>query len=115
MDWSSILPFLKQLATYGQLITASIAIVANSIATYSVYSQRSVARKRASIDFFIKTVMDKTMLDAFDHFKRAIAVLNAELSIEAFRETPAYSHVRSYLNVHELIAVGQRLQPRHVV
>ena len=41
-----------KLLPYAPLITSSIALVAGAIALYSVHVTRTIARKRATIDFF---------------------------------------------------------------
>jgi hypothetical protein len=66
-----------------------------------------VARRRAAIDFFLKTEMDKEMLDAHRRYLDAAAVLQAEPDVRRFVDCKThYDAARSYLNVHELIAVG---------
>lgn len=50
--------FIDRVLPYAPLITTDIAVAAVLIAMYSVLVQRSVARKRAAIDFFLKTEMD---------------------------------------------------------
>jgi anti-sigma-K factor RskA len=54
--------------TAPQWITAFIAFVAGAIAVWSIVSQRSIARKRAPVDVFIKTEMDEKMIVAYDRF-----------------------------------------------
>ncbi len=50
--------------TVPQWITA----VGVGIAIWGIWSQRSIARKRAAIDVFIKTEMDEKMTEAYDKF-----------------------------------------------
>jgi hypothetical protein len=73
--------------------------------------QRHVARQRAAIDFFIKTEMDRHLLDAYDEFWTGIDRMSA-VGVSDFYGSKDkdvrrdYFAVRKYLNVHELIAVG---------
>jgi hypothetical protein len=103
MDWSFW-------GTVPQWITAFIAAAAGVIAIYSICSQRSIARKRAAVDVFIKTEMDQQMILAYDSFHTAVREMNKAKTIEEFCTIDAFhSHylaIRKYLNVHELIAVG---------
>jgi anti-sigma-K factor RskA len=51
IDWGSV----------PQWITAVVAVSAVFVAAIGIAVQRNVARKRAAIDFFIKTEMDKQL------------------------------------------------------
>jgi hypothetical protein len=53
MDWG----------TLPQWLTAGVAFAALVVALKSIQAQREIARKRAAIDFFAKTEMDKHTLD----------------------------------------------------
>jgi Domain of unknown function (DUF4760) len=52
--------------------------------------------------------MDKEMLTSYQRYKEAVSALKASASLESFEATPHYGALRSYLNIHELIAVGIR-------
>ncbi|WFU44111.1 DUF4760 domain-containing protein [Bradyrhizobium sp. CB82] len=74
--------------------------------------QRSIAKNRAAVDFFIKTEMDQPMLTAHARYEAAALILakhtdNSTL-MARFEASDDYAHVRSYLNIHELLAVGIR-------
>jgi hypothetical protein len=98
------------LAAHAPIATACIALVAAIIAGLAIWVQRSIARQRASIDFFVKTEMDRTMLDAHENYLKGVAALKASAgnttTMAAFEKTPEYQYVRTYLNIHELIAVA---------
>jgi hypothetical protein len=93
-----------------------VAVVAVAIAFYSIYVTRSVARKRASVDFFLKTDMDAGMVATYATFMKSLAAWTshdaAGTPIEKFvrgqdgRLTADYSNILGYLNIHELVAVG---------
>jgi hypothetical protein len=99
------------LLPFAPLITVMVASIAGLIAVYSIHVTRSVARKRAAIDFFLKTEMDAGMLASHLAFEEAVINLKQHLSerksIEKFCEGgKIYKDIRTYLNVHELVAVG---------
>src|SRR5262245_48539538 len=101
VDWGSV----------PQWITAIVAGLAVAVAAVGIFIQRALARKRAAIDFFLKTEADKHRLDAYDDFWTGVRLMktvpiddfcnSAELDVRKH-----YFAVRRYLNVHELIAVG---------
>jgi hypothetical protein len=101
IDWGSV----------PQWITAVVAVFAVVVAATGIAVQWRLARKRAAIDFFLKTEADKYLLEAYDEFWNGIRLMNA-MKIEDFCTSEdkavrnSYFAVRRYLNVHELIAVG---------
>ncbi len=46
---------LSAAAELSPIVTAAIALLAAFIAVVSILNQRSIARRRAAIDFFLKT------------------------------------------------------------
>jgi hypothetical protein len=100
--------------TAPQCVTAGIAIGALGAAIISITSQREIARKRAAIDFFLKTDLDGNMLQAHADFESALKKLKKHAAnggtIRSFAEGTEteidYKKIIRYLNVHELVAVG---------
>lgn len=100
------------------LITPAVAIIAGIVAIASILITMSIARKRAAIDFFLKTDMDAGMVAAHAAFQAALKALEKHeadgKTIEAFvkgddgEDTVGYKNIIAYLNVHELVAVGIR-------
>jgi Domain of unknown function (DUF4760) len=97
------------------LITATIATIAGIVAIISIIVTKRTAKRRAAIDFFLKTDMDKGMADIYKSFRDSLAtweVRSPGLPIEAFirgadgRLTDDYRNINTYLNIHELVAVG---------
>jgi hypothetical protein len=88
------------------IVTAVIALLAALIAVVSILNQRSIARRRAAIDFFLKTQMDATGIELYNDFRRIAPGIAALTSMESFVATPEHSRVRSFLNVCELISVA---------
>lgn len=105
MDWD-------WLAAHAPIATASVALIASIVAMRAIRVQRSIAKNRAAVDFFIKTEMDQPMLTAHAKYEAAALVLAAHTGnsglMAQFEASDDYSHVRSYLNIHELLAVGIR-------
>jgi hypothetical protein len=97
---------LSAASELSPIVTAAIALLAAIIAVVSILSQRSIARRRAAIDFFLKTQMDATGIELYNDFRRIAPGLAAVTSMETFVATPEHSRVRSFLNVCELISVG---------
>jgi hypothetical protein len=96
--------------TLPQWITALIAACALAAAVISIKSQREIARKRAATDFFVKTEMDRDTLASHKKFLDAMETLQRFLvagkSYDDFSRDDAYLHLRDYLNLQELMAVG---------
>ncbi len=90
-----------------QWLAAAIAFVAAIIAISSIHVQRQIARKRATIDFFLKASMDKECLETYETFKAELANIKSPgVHFESYIKTPAYKKVRIWLNICELISVG---------
>jgi len=83
-------------------------------AIIAILTQTRVARRRAAIDFFLKTDLDEKMLEAHKDFEKALKQLKVHLAdggaVKGFAETneDTYRQIWKYLNVHELVAVGIR-------
>jgi hypothetical protein len=103
--YDRLLPY----APYGTALIASGALIPAIVA---IWVQTRVARRRAAIDFFLKTDLDHNMLGAHRNYGAAIKKLKLHLAtgepVKAFEETDeeSYRHIWRYLNVHELVAVG---------
>ena len=103
MSWQDT---FKLAASYAPLATALIALGAAIIALVAMFIQRDVARRRAAIDFFLKTEMDATAIELYENFKL--------IDVAVVRSTPMpnkvylqqYKDARRFLNICELIAVG---------
>jgi hypothetical protein len=99
VNWEEI----AKLAPIGTVIIASGALC---VATWSLLAQKAVARRRAAIDFFLKTEMDEKMLAAYNLYVGSKAKIPLHSDIREFCHTEHYDHVRAYLNILELMAVG---------
>lgn len=105
---------LAEAITYAPLATPVVAIaasiVAGVIAVYSIAAQRRIARRRAALDIFFKTELDKSLIDAYDAYHDSVKMLSGlppmsydQLKLE---HSDHFRNVRAYLSIHELIAVG---------
>jgi hypothetical protein len=68
------LAWYDRLLTYAPFVTAIIAIGALVTAITAICKQTQVARRRAAIDFFLKTDLDEKMLEAHKNFEAALKV-----------------------------------------
>jgi hypothetical protein len=92
--------------TAPQWLTVFIALSAAILAWHSIETQKATARKRAAIDFFIKTETDSYMLTAWKAYEEArVAVRDCD-DLDAFSKGEHWRPLRDYLNLHELLAVG---------
>jgi hypothetical protein len=94
----------ETVAKFAPIGTALIALSAAIIALCAIRAQRDIARRRAAIDFFLKTELDPTALELWKRFKTHIPSITSMPTIPAGWD--AYRDVRSFLNICELIAVG---------
>jgi Domain of unknown function (DUF4760) len=90
-----------------QWVTAAVALGAAVVAVLSIMVQRQIARKRATIDFFLKSSMDKECLNTYEVFKVELKQFETrDFDFGKYETTDAYKSVRIWLNICELIAVG---------
>lgn len=98
---------LDEAAKYASIATAAVAGIALAVAVASILVQRGIAKRRAAIDFFFKTEMDKSIVDAYHAFESAMEKFKEHGSVEnLYNDEADYRSVRAYLNIHELVAVG---------
>lgn len=97
---------LDEALKYAPIATAVAAVFGFLLALVTLCVQRRIARRRAAIDFFLKTEMDDKIVKAFVDFKNAVKELKNAQSMEEFESTDAYTKIRQYLNIHELMAAG---------
>src|ERR1700730_14988510 len=90
-------------ARIAPLVTAILALIALA----AIIVQRDVARRRAAIDFFLKTEMDTNIIDLFKQFEETTPLIPGLLSSPTFGpKSPEHYTLRKWLNICELIAVG---------
>jgi hypothetical protein len=95
----------ETIAKLAPLGTALIVLIAAIIVLGAMWVQMHIARRRASIDFFLKTEMDKTVIDLYNKFKaNAPSIAFVPDPLDLTRRN--YDDIRPFLNICELIAVG---------
>ncbi len=97
---------LETAAKFAPIATALIALVASCIALCAIRAQRDIARKRAAIDFFLKTEMDDTLVKLYKRFKQLSPTIKELLAKPDLTNTQEYHDIRAFLSICELIAVG---------
>jgi hypothetical protein len=108
------LAWYDRILPYAPFATAFVTFCALATAIVAIHKQTQVARRRAAIDFFLKTDRDQNMLDAFRDFESALTQLKGHMAaggvVKDFAEAQPDIHrqLLKYLNVHELVAVGIR-------
>lgn len=107
---------LEQASDLAPVATACIALGAAIIAWRAIRAQRDVARRRAAIDFFLKTEMDEKIIALYKKFKAREGSFEKWADNPAFKFDPDYDDIRTFLNICELIAVGirQKTFSKHV-
>jgi Domain of unknown function (DUF4760) len=101
-------PFWEHVGKVAPIITAAIAFGAAWLALASLRTQKDIARKRAAIDVFLKTEMDREMLNAYQKYEAGLEKAKEYQDIDQFKQSDAeaYRAVRTYLDVNELICIG---------
>ena len=64
----------ETIAKLAPIGTALIVLIAAIIAFGSMWVQMHIARRRTSIDFFLKVEMDKTVIDLYNKFKTGAGI-----------------------------------------
>jgi hypothetical protein len=92
------------------IMTAIIALCAAGIAWKAIQAQRDIARRRAAIDFFLKTETDATLIGLYSRFLELNPSHRLITTDEAYKNFKTierdYRDTRSFINLLELIAVG---------
>jgi hypothetical protein len=99
---------LEDAASVSQVVLAIVATLAFGSAVYGIRDQRLIARKRAALDLFFKTELDRELVETYQKYDKAVDAITEDISIEQFAKTNNYKLIRSILNIHELVAVGIR-------
>jgi hypothetical protein len=102
-------PSWDQWETIGKvapIATAVIALGAAGTAVATILIQRDIAKRRAAIDFFLKTDLDREIISLYDRFKKIDVSLLRSTPIPTKLDLVEYKDARAFLNICELIAVG---------
>jgi hypothetical protein len=101
---------LDGIVRYAPLLTAATALAAVVLAWLAIGAQKEIARKRASVDFFLKSDLDSANLAASRMFEpdadivtKAIGKGKTYADIQGMCQ---YKTVYEYMNTHELLTIG---------
>jgi hypothetical protein len=107
MSWPLDMTAWEEFAKLAPIATAAIAAAAACIAYTALRVQRDLARKRAALDFFLKTEMDKSVVEALYAYEDAMKRFEAHGDAKTLcGNTDDYRSICTYLNINELIAIG---------
>jgi hypothetical protein len=99
--------FWETAGKFASIVTAIIALAAACIAWRAINAQRDIARRRAAIDFFLKTEMDEKVIELYREFEQTTPKIREVISQPTFGpQSPEHHVLRKWLNICELIAVG---------
>ena len=89
-------------------LTAWIAVVATLVAVWGVVTQRVIARRKATIDYLLRSDTDKDLIDARDVFIRLTKDAGglARWAEPDCFDTPEAKAIRLTLNENERMAIG---------
>jgi hypothetical protein len=98
------------MAAHAPIGTASVAGLALVVAIASILVQRSLARKKQAIDFFLKTEMDEKMVQAWSNYTKAIAKWREiQVPVKVWIQSyPTEIRASSRLSQHPRVARGGR-------
>jgi hypothetical protein len=107
MSWWLDVKAWEEAGRVAPIATASIALIAAIIAYSALRVQRDLARKRAALDFFLKTESDKWMVDAIHAYEDSMEKFAEHRDPNTlYEDTGECRRICAYLNVNELVAVG---------
>jgi uncharacterized protein DUF4760 len=112
VTWGFYLPLetLQEAARLAPLGTAAIALAAAVIALSAMYVQRDTAKRRAAIDFFLKTEMDEKLIEAWTRFQELTPKIPSMISRPEIKVTDQdFRELTKWLNICELIATAVNL------
>jgi len=111
-EWAHLLSqWLKiHILPVAPLITATVASIAGIVAVVSIIVTKQLARRRAAIDFFLKTEADKSIVEIFQRFDESLETVNQDIDegkkLNEITKTKEYKDIHTCLNIHELLAIG---------
>ena len=99
--WHQSREDLEAWARIAPLGTATIAFVAASIALWAMFVQRKdTARRRAALDFFLKTETDDMLINAYNTFNEIAPRIPVLISDPTFStQHRDYKKLRKWLNI----------------
>jgi hypothetical protein len=90
----------EEAAKIAPLGTAVVAAGAATIALIAMYAQRDTAKRRAAVDFFLKTEMDEKIIGFYEKFEELAPRSAALITQDGFGKTnDDYKALRRWLNI----------------
>ena len=99
---------LKDVVEVAPIATATIAFVAACIAVGSIRYQGTLARRRATVDFFVKFETDDRLVEFYYTFRREMKNLVQGAPLNTILESSSFRSVRTFLDLCELLCAGIR-------
>ncbi|MBI1869011.1 MAG: DUF4760 domain-containing protein [Methylocystis sp.] len=103
-----MIQILDGLKSYGPGLSPIVIAISALVAYGAIRTQRDLARKRATLDFFIRTETDSVMLELWNNFAAGVTAFENAADKENFKSASPkeYESIRAYLNILELMACG---------
>jgi hypothetical protein len=98
----------EELAKLAPLATVIITCLAAGIAVASILYQGRLARRRATVDFFIKFETDDKLVDSYYVFRQETKILRQGAPLSTIIESSSFRSVRLFLDLCELLCAGIR-------
>lgn len=100
--------FLSFWQAYGPILTGGAVIVSALIAFGVLLSNRSIARRRATLDLILHIESDGDLIQARKEFIKIkkSAVRSSEYGKEDRRDSDEANYIKTILNINELVAVS---------
>ncbi len=100
---------MEWLKEYGSSLGFAATLISAGawFASSAIRTQRELAKKRTTLDFFLRTETDGRTLDLWKSYNTALSLL-AEMPLAQFKTShrEEYEDIKNYLNVFELLACG---------
>ena len=100
--------FLNFWTTYGPVFTGGAVIISAAVAIGVLFTNRGIARRRATLDLILHIESDGDLIkarNAFSDIKKR-DVRSSTFGKEDQRATDDAEHIRTVLNINELVAVS---------
>lgn len=100
--------FLATWQAYGPVLTGGAVIVSAAIALAVLFTNRGIARRRATLDLILHIESDGDLIasrNAFTEIKKS-NVRSSTYGKEEQRASDEAGHIRTILNINELVAVS---------
>ncbi len=100
--------FLAIWQTYGPVLTGGAVIVSAIVGLGVLFTNRGIARRRATLDLILHIESDGELIEARNKFTeiKKSTIRSSTYGKEEQRASPEAEHIRTVLNINELVAVS---------